>query len=425
MLATKHDWPIDVTELKPALELALAIARADMGFLMLHDDTVGALFPVLSHGLDDTKCQLFGSPRPGVGAFGRALAEHQFVRLRHPWDEGESLNDAARSLGFNAIGVLPFFRLDGGLLGAFGLLFRKRVRSRQRMMELERFCADVVGVAVMHAAEQTRAERLRDRMAQATDAKIQFLAKMSHELRTPLQSITGYVELLRAETSHPLTPEQRHMLERITESEHILVRIIDDVITISRLEAGRVAYNIGPVSALEALRAVQIVVEPLGTQHGITVHIEPHAPGLLASADADKLKQILVNLAANAIKFTKPPGKVTLSCCTEGDVVRFDVTDTGPGIEREKLQKIFEPYVQVGAPVIDAYGGSGLGLTISREFATAMKGELSATSDVARGSVFTLRLPRHIRLTDRREAPTRRPTHTSHVSTDGNGSPML
>jgi len=397
MLAMRHDWPLDVAELKPALELVLAIARTDMGILMLHDDGEGALFPVLGYGLDETNYELFGSPRPGVGAFGRAMTEHRRVRIRNAWNQGEALGDAARTLGFRSIEVLPFFRDDGGALGAIGVLFRSTHGSGRRAAKLTQFCTDVVGIAVRHAEEQVRAERSRERFAIASEAKIQFLAKLSHELRTPLQSISGYVDLLRASETEPLTPAQDHMLARISESERILVRIIDDVITISRLEAGRVNYHIGPASAEEALRATEAVIAPLADNHEIRMDVAPGAQHLLVQADADKLKQILVNLAANAVKFTRAPGKVTLSCRVDDDSVWFDVSDTGPGIPPDRLDEIFNPYVQVGSPAIDSYGGSGLGLTISREFATGMQGDLTASSDPQQGSVFTLRLPRCIR----------------------------
>jgi signal transduction histidine kinase len=397
MLAMTHNWPLDVAELKPALELVLAIARTDMGILMLHDDGEGAMFPVLGCGLDETNYALFGSPRPGIGAFGRAMTEHRRVRIRNAWGKGEALSDAARTLGFRSIEVLPFFRDDGGALGAFGVLFRSVHGSGRRAAKLTQFCTDVVGCAVRHAEEQVRAERSRERHAIASDAKIQFLAKLSHELRTPLQSISGYVDLLRASELEPLTPAQDHMLARISESERILVRIIDDVITISRLEAGRVSYSIGPASAEDAMRATEAVIAPLATDHDIHIEIAPSVQHLLVHADADKLKQILVNLAANAVKFTRAPGKVTLSCRADDDSVWFDVSDTGPGIPPDRLGEIFNPYVQLGSPAIDSYGGSGLGLTISREFATGMQGELTASSDTHQGSVFTLRLPRCVR----------------------------
>ena len=397
MLAMRHNWPLDVAELKPALELVLAIARTDMGILMLHDDGEGAMFPVLGYGLDETNYQLFGSPRPGIGAFGRAMTEHRRVRIRNAWGKGEALSDAARTLGFRSIEVLPFFRDDGGALGAFGVLFRSARGSGRRAARLTQYCTDVVGCAVKHAEEQVRAERLRDRQAIASEAKIQFLAKLSHELRTPLQSISGYVDLLRTSESEPLTPSQDHMLARISESERILVRIIDDVITISRLEAGRVNYHIGPTNAEDAIRATEAVIAPLAANHDIHIELASNGQPLLVHADADKLKQILVNLAANAVKFTRAPGKVTLSCRVDDDSVWFDVSDTGPGIPPDRLDEIFNPYVQVGSPTIDSYGGSGLGLTISREFATGMQGDLTARSDTNNGSVFTLRLPRYVR----------------------------
>ena len=380
MLAMRHDWPLDVTELKPALELVLAIARTDMGILMLHDDGEGPCFrsSATVWTRRTTSCSV---RRARIGAFGRAMTEHRRVRIRNAWGQGEALGDAARTLGFRSIEVLPFFRDDGGALGAIGVLFRSTHGSGRRATKLTQFCTDVVGCAVRHAEEQVRAERSRERFAIASEAKIQFLAKLSHELRTPLQSISGYVDLLRASETEPLTPAQDRMLARISESERILVRIIDDVITISRLEAGRVNYHIGPASAEEALRATEAVIAPLADQSRNSMDVAPGAQHLLVQADADKLKQILVNLAANAVKFTRAPGKVTLSCRADDDSVWFDVSDTGPGIPAERLDEIFNPYVQVGSPAIDSYGGSGLGLTISREFATGMQGDLTASSD--------------------------------------------
>ena len=232
-------------------------------------------------------------------------------------------------------------------------------------------------------------------MARATEAKVQFLAKMSHELRTPLQSIAGYVELLRSHTDQPLSDEQARMLARISESEEILVHIIDDVITISRLEAGHVTYHIMPVCAADAMNAAQHIVSPLAMRRGIRLAVDATNEPLMVDADPEKVRQILVNLTANAVKFTRPPGTVTLGCRRRDRRILFDVADTGPGISPDKLRQIFEPYVQVGQSTLDAFGGSGLGLTISREFARAMGGEVSAASRVAQGSVFTLDLPAH------------------------------
>ena len=120
--------------------------------------------------------------------------------------------------------------------------------------------------------------------------------------------------------------------------------------------------------------------------------------GLFVSADGDKLKQILVNLAANAVKFCGERGVVRISCQDEGDAVRFDVSDNGPGIPGDRLRDIFEPYVQLATPPLEGFGGTGLGLAISREFATGMHGQLTVASNLGRGSVFTLRIPRAVSL---------------------------
>jgi signal transduction histidine kinase len=380
-VATTHAWPLATNELEPALNLILALARADMGVLMLHDETSGALFPVLGAGMDNSQTAVFGANANINGPFGRAMAEHRRVRVRN-------------TLGFRLVEVLPFYNHDGRVLGAFGMMFHRNRGSRRRETKLEAFCADVLACAISHAEQHLEAERARERLSRTTQAKIQFLARMSHELRTPLQSIAGYVDLLRAGGTEPLTPSQSRMLARIAESERILVHVIDDVITFSRLEAGHVSYNIGPVSAHEALRVTEAVVSPLAIDHRVEMVVAPCSTGLLVRADGDKLKQILVNLAANAIKYTKPNATITLSAHIDADTVRFDVADTGPGIAEEKLREIFEPYVQLGGPVVDAFGGSGLGLTISREFASGMGGELTAASHIGQGSVFSLRLPR-------------------------------
>lgn len=389
-----HPWPVQANELKPALELVLAIARADMGVLLLHDETVGSLRPVIAHNMTDAQFAMFGSYSAADGPFAVAMSEHRRVRVRNAWGGSETLRDAARSIGFRHIEILPFFQRDGRSLGALGMIFRGNHGSPRRADKLEGFWADVVSLALSHAQARLDAESAQERTERTSEAKIQFLARMSHELRTPLQSISGYVDLLRAGTPEQLTPAQDRMLARIAESERILVHVIDDVITFARLEAGHVAYSVGPVSAAEALRVTEAVVSPLAIDHKVRLELSPCPSDIVVLADGDKLKQILVNLMANAIKFTGANGTVTLSCRANDESVYFEVKDTGPGIERDKLRDIFEPYVQLGAPVVDRFGGSGLGLTISREFATGMSGELSATSDVGHGSTFTVRLPR-------------------------------
>ncbi len=161
---------------------------------------------------------------------------------------------------------------------------------------------------------------------------------MSHELRTPLQSIAGYIDLLRVGAATPPTPEQARLLARVHDSEEVLVHVIDDLITFSRLEAGHVSYQIAPVSAAEAIRIAHSVVAPLAASHDVSLETST-CSGLFVSADGDKLKQILVNLAANAVKFCGTGGVVRISCQRDADSVCFDVSDNGPGNSRRPARR--------------------------------------------------------------------------------------
>jgi signal transduction histidine kinase len=299
----------------------------------------------------------------------------------------------AQTLGFRSMDIIPLIGLEGQIVGEIAMMFRQSGGSSRRMIKLIEQCARLVVCAIQHARRRVEAERARDTAEQTGRAKIQFLARMSHELRTPLQSIAGYIDLLRVGAAEPLTAGQARLLARVHDSEEILVHVIDDLITFSRLEAGHLAYHIGPVPADEVLRITQSVIAPLASDHGVTLQVGACA-GIFVAADGDKLKQILVNLAANAVKFSERGGMVSLTCLPDGASVAFRVIDNGPGIEAGKLREIFEPYVQLETPLLDRYGGTGLGLAISREFASGMHGQLTVASTVGRGSEFTLRLPR-------------------------------
>ena len=385
-------WPLPAAELKPALELARSLAGADMSVLLLHDEIAGVVVPAVAEGITDAQAELLGVHRPGEDAFGIALSERRRIVVRDAWHQGDGLSKIAHSVGFRSLEIIPLIGVKDQIVGEIVMMFRRHRRSRRRMLKLIECAARLIVLAVQHARRAVEAERAREAAEEVGRAKIQFLARMSHELRTPLQSIAGYIDLLRLGEAEPLTPNQARMLARVHDSEEMLVRVVEDLITFSRIEAGQVTYHIGPVPADEAVRITQSVIAPLAAGRGIPIEVNACA-GVFVSADGDKLKQILVNLAANAVKYTRT-GSIRISCRVDGDTVCFDVADHGPGIAANKLREIFEPYVQLDAPRIDRLGGTGLGLAISREFATAMHGELSVTSTLGKGSVFTLRLPR-------------------------------
>jgi signal transduction histidine kinase len=372
----QHRWPLDDAELDSALRLVLGAAKADMGILMLQDGTDGALRPAAVEGLTEAQRGILDAHRARDGPFAEAMNGRRLVRIPHAWRSEPPLGNLARALGARSLEILPLPRKESGAFGAVCLVFRSRHGSRRRFATVGAATAELVCCALAHAEAQQRIEAERRGLARTSQAKSQFFARMSHELRTPLQSIMGYVDLLQTGVAQPLSPAQSEMLDRIATSERLLVRVIDDLITYARIEAGHITYNIRPVPVDEVLRTVESVAA---------------APAV--SADGDKLNQILVNLAANAVKFTPAGGSVSVHCRNDRTWATFEVADTGTGIARERLDEIFDPYVQVGAPIVDNLGGSGLGLAISREFALAMGGTLMAASEAGRGSVFTLRLP--------------------------------
>jgi PAS domain S-box-containing protein len=224
--------------------------------------------------------------------------------------------------------------------------------------------------------------------------KSDFLALLSHEFRTPLQAIFGYTELLEREIHGPLTDSQRRYLQRIQQSQQLLLGLIATILDFAKLDSGQpIDLELHPVGVHEVLMQMEGLVGAQLEEKGLHYAYRCEDPLLAVHADAGKVQQILLNLLANAIKFTDRGGAISLQCELEPDAVAIRVTDTGKGIPADKLDAVFEPFVQL-KPRGAATSGTGLGLPISRRLATAMGGSLGAQSEIGKGSTFTLRLPR-------------------------------
>lgn len=234
----------------------------------------------------------------------------------------------------------------------------------------------------------------REAAEHANRSKSEFLAVMSHELRTPLNAIGGYVALMELGVRGPVTDEQRIDLERIQRSQRHLLGLINEVLNYARIETGNVHYDIADVPVEEVLGTAESLVAPQARARGL--HLERHRcdPHITASCDRDKLQQVILNLLSNAIKFTAPGGHILLGCEVHAETVSILVTDTGAGISQDKLEEIFEPFVQVDTRLTRVHEGVGLGLAISRDLARGMGGELTVQSTLGRGSTFMLSVPR-------------------------------
>jgi signal transduction histidine kinase len=216
---------------------------------------------------------------------------------------------------------------------------------------------------------------------------------MSHELRTPLNAIGGYAELLEMGISGPITDPQIEQLQRIRRSQQHLLRVINDILNFSRVEAAQLNYEYSVVDMGQVVESVGQMILPQAAKKGIRFDPPRCASSLGVWADRAKVEQILLNLLSNAVKFTDAGGAVSLTCERAADTISATVTDTGMGIPASDLESIFEPFVQIGRSLTSTHEGTGLGLAISRDLARAMGGDIVVSSVVDEGSTFTLTLP--------------------------------
>ena len=411
-------------ELVPAPDFEAAFAGVRAGRA---DAVVTNRFYGLRHaadaGLEDTAVvfqpvQLhYAAPLGGDPALLAALDRHLAALKRDPgsayyaalrrWSVGDpppALPGWVRWAGLGALGLA----LVGGV---WVVALRRQVAARTA--ELRRRHDEL---AALHAQREEHARELERRVAertaelvraneelavakQAAEAadhlKSAFLETMSHELRTPLNSILGFTGVVLKGLAGPLTDEQARQLAIVQQSGRHLLALINDVLDISKIEAGQLEVLAAPLDLPASLRRVVDVVTPLAAKKGLALEVDL-APDLgPATGDARRVEQVLLNLLGNAIKFTEA-GRVLLEAraAADGAGVALRVVDTGVGIAPEDLPRLFRPFYQLDSTLARKHEGTGLGLAISRRLAGLMGGTLEVESAPGRGSAFTLTLPR-------------------------------
>jgi signal transduction histidine kinase len=309
--------------------------------------------------------------------------------------------------GARSAAIVPVWA-NGELRGVLGLAWAEPRTfdedERAFVLTLGVMCAQSIMRAHLRAAERAA----RDAAEDANQSKARFVATISHELRTPMNAMLGYTQLLADEIDGPVTALQREHLGRVRASGRHLLGLIGDLLGHARLEAGEEVVRVDAVELADVVEQSFVLVRPLAEQNGLCLRVERPDTTLELRTDVCKLRQILVNVLANAVKFT-PAGEVVLAVRVDGQGeearVHFEVTDTGRGIAPHDAPHVFEPFWQADPTAVSSAGSTGLGLSVAQQLARLLGGDVVvARSARDRGSTFVVSLPARYR--ERTSVPT-------------------
>ncbi|MFZ2855410.1 MAG: ATP-binding protein, partial [Rhodocyclaceae bacterium] len=383
--------------LHEVLQAAMALLGATKGKLQLYDPRENALRIVAQIGFNQDFVDTFKSVQPFVAICGTAMGMQQRVVVEDILSDPRFADDRELYLA-NEVAAMqstPLYGIDGQSYGVLTTHFRTPHRPSERELRLLDLYAQQA-TRVIESSERTAQLALAKRKAEEADRlKSVFLTTMSHELRTPLNAILGYAQILARDPG--IDERQADGLNTIRQSGEYLLSLINDILDLSKIEAGRLELNPGPVSLPLFLQSVAEIIAIRAEQKGLAFTFEapPELPDVAVVADEKRLRQVLLNLLGNAVKFTER-GEVSLRVhslpATDAQArLRFEIRDTGIGIAAEALEAIFQPFEQFGA-LQQRAGGTGLGLTISRQLVRLMASDIHVESRPGEGSLFWFEL---------------------------------
>ncbi|MBI1960527.1 MAG: GAF domain-containing protein, partial [Candidatus Rokubacteria bacterium] len=329
-------------------------------------------------------------PRAGSG---RAILGHTAVHVPDTeLDDDYRTSGIGRAVGFRSVVVVPMFREETPL----GCIAVARVEAgpfSDKQISLLKTFADQAVIAIENVRLFTELDDKTRQLEIANRHKSEFLANMSHELRTPLNAVIGFSEVLLERMFGEVNPKQEEYLNDILSSGKHLLSLINDILDLSKIEAGRMELEAQAFDLPAALDNALTLIRERAARHsiGLEVHVDPRIGEVVA--DERKVKQVLLNLLSNAVKFTPEGGTVTMSAALNGEAVVVSVADTGIGIAAEDQEAIFEEFRQVGDDYARKREGTGLGLALARRLVDLHGGTLSVQSEVGKGSTFTFTIP--------------------------------
>ena len=388
------------TVLATVIARAVGLADADSGTLYQFDEADGVFDPRANFGVSDEMIELLRGSRIGLGdgPVGMCAANRAPCQM----SDVDLYNHRASALwehdGIRAVVAVPLLREDN-VTGA--LVIRRKVTGAfaPSIVRLLQTLASQSVLAIENARLFKESQAKSEQLAEASKLKSQFLANMSHELRTPLNAIIGLTEMLHEDASELKRTEELEPLERVLRAAHHLLELINDILDLSKIEAGRMDLHVETFAIAPLVHEAIATIGPVAAKNGNEIIV--HCPADIGEMHADqmRIRQALLNLVSNANKFTEH-GRVTVDVTrvmSKGsEEITMAVRDTGIGLSSEQVGRLFQEFVQADSSTTRKYGGTGLGLAISRRFCQMMGGDISVESELGKGSTFTIRLPARI-----------------------------
>jgi signal transduction histidine kinase len=386
------------TVLSTIVRHAVQLSGTDCGIIYEYDEPTKEFHLRASYQMEQELVQAYQATplRLGQGATGRAAQTKVPVQIADLLQEQELATRGMRPilarLGYRSILAVPLLR-EERIMGALTVWRKEAGNFSPEIVNLLQTFATQSALAIQNARLFREIEDKSRQIEAANRHKSEFLANMSHELRTPLNAIIGFSEVLRERMFGELNEKQAEYTEDILSSGRHLLSLINEILDLSKVEAGRMELEVAAFDLPLAIENARTFVRERATKHGITLDLDVDRRLGDYVGDERKIKQVLLNLLSNAVKFTPEGGRIGINARQTNGAVEISVSDTGIGITPEDQATIFEEFRQVGGDYAHKKEGTGLGLTLAKKFVELHGGKIWVESEVGKGSTFTFTLP--------------------------------
>jgi signal transduction histidine kinase len=386
------------TVLSTIVHHAVQLSGTNCGIIFDYDEATQEFHVRASHKMEEELVEVYRATplRLGEGSTGKAAATRASVQVVDLLDERLPRYTRIRSLlarlGYQSLLAVPILQ-EQRIMGALTVYRRVTGTFSQEVVDLLQAFATQSALAIQNARLYREIEDKSRQIEAANRHKSEFLANMSHELRTPLNAIIGFSEVLQERMFGELNEKQAEYTEDILSSGRHLLSLINEILDLSKVEAGRMELELAKFDLPLAIDNARTFVRERATKHGINLDVKVDERLGDFTGDERKIKQILLNLLSNAVKFTPEGGRIGISARQADGSVEISVSDTGIGISPEDQAKIFEEFRQVGGDYAHKREGTGLGLTLAKKFVELHGGQIWVESEVGKGSTFSFTLP--------------------------------